>query len=171
MTADSAKSSDQRIYLLAALKEAQDTVRSYDTKAQIVGIGFIFTLGILKGFSDNLDGGEDITIFTMAASWFLAIGPIIMFGLVLYPSRGGMDALSFKKMGIKEMFYFGTSQTRDFEEYLIDMETCDWQKELSFELMKSSRLREIKRRRFVLALGMSAISLMVIALHQIFLAT
>ena len=28
--------------VLSALKEVQDTVRAYDTKAQIVGVGYIF---------------------------------------------------------------------------------------------------------------------------------
>jgi len=32
--------------ILAALKEVQDTVRAYDTKAQIVGVGFIFTMAL-----------------------------------------------------------------------------------------------------------------------------
>ncbi len=38
--------------VLAALKEVQDTVRAYDTKAQIVGVGFIFSIGIITGFGE-----------------------------------------------------------------------------------------------------------------------
>ena len=33
--------------LMASLKEVQDTVRAYDMKAQIVGVGYIFAIGII----------------------------------------------------------------------------------------------------------------------------
>ncbi len=33
--------------LMASLKEVQDTVRAYDMKAQIVGVGYVFAIGII----------------------------------------------------------------------------------------------------------------------------
>ena len=38
--------------LLAALQEAQSVVRSYDTKAQIVGVGYILALNLVLHFGD-----------------------------------------------------------------------------------------------------------------------
>jgi hypothetical protein len=40
--------------LLAALQEAQSVVRSYDTKAQIVGVGYILSLNLVLHFGDLL---------------------------------------------------------------------------------------------------------------------
>ena len=40
--------------LLAALQEAQSVVRSYDTKAQIVGVGYILALNLVLHFGDLL---------------------------------------------------------------------------------------------------------------------
>jgi len=40
-------------FLMASLKEVQDTVRAYDTKAQIVGVGYIFAIGIIIDLADQ----------------------------------------------------------------------------------------------------------------------
>ena len=47
--------------VLAALKEVQDTVRAYDTKAQIVGVGFIFSIGIITGLGERLPAMADFS--------------------------------------------------------------------------------------------------------------
>ena len=46
--------------MLAALKEVQDTVRAYDTKAQIVGVGFIFTIGVIVNIGSRLPDQPDL---------------------------------------------------------------------------------------------------------------
>lgn len=158
---------DDRVFILAALKETQDTIRSYDTKAQIVGIGFIFTLGVLKGFGENISGPVAASILGTALSWILAVGPIILFGSVLYPSRRKMTNSNAKEIGIQHAFYFGTRNDRKFDDYLSDVASCDWRRELAFELMMASQLREIKRRRFIAALTMSGLSFLIIATYQI----
>ena len=38
---------DALTFMLASLREGQDIVRAYDTKAQIVGVGYIFAIGII----------------------------------------------------------------------------------------------------------------------------
>lgn len=167
MSEKNTKTDYDKVYLLAALKEAQDTVRSYDTKAQIVGIGFIFTVGILRGFSDNLTGAGDTGTLSIIGAWLLTIGPIVLFGSVLYPSRSKMVSSYAKDHDIKHVYYFDANRGRNFDEYLTDIKSCDWQKELVFELMKASRLREVKRQRFVLALTVSGFSFLIIALYQV----
>jgi len=46
-TQESSSESDQITFLMSALEEAQSSIRAFDTKAQIVGIGYIFTVGII----------------------------------------------------------------------------------------------------------------------------
>ncbi len=40
-------------FLMASLKEVQDTVRAYDTKAKIVDVGYIFAIGIIIDLADQ----------------------------------------------------------------------------------------------------------------------
>src|SRR6478735_2665237 len=73
--------------LLAALQEAQSVVRSYDTKAQIVGVGYILALNLVLHFGDLLPTHARLGPLFFAAVWGVVILPIVQFGHVLYPSR------------------------------------------------------------------------------------
>lgn len=42
--------------------EAQATVRAYDTKAQIVGVGYIFALGIVGQVFDELGSKTEMGV-------------------------------------------------------------------------------------------------------------
>lgn len=71
-----------------SLAECQSTVRSYDAKAQIVGIGYIFAMGIIGEWEALLNsGGDDINLLWVIIAWTIVMLPIILFGFVLYPSR------------------------------------------------------------------------------------
>ena len=98
--------------LLPALKEAQDSVRSYDAKAQIVGVGFIFTIGILTKLGAHLPGGEQFETLGVIFFWVLVIGPIIMFGFVLYPSRNVASHLESYEEAIRHNYYFSGKRQR-----------------------------------------------------------
>jgi hypothetical protein len=73
--------------LLAALQEAQSVVRSYDTKAQIVGVGYILALNLVLHFGDLLPTHAPLGPLFFAVVWGIVISPILQFGQVLYPSR------------------------------------------------------------------------------------
>ena len=73
--------------LLAALQEAQSVVRSYDTKAQIVGVGYILALNLILHFGDLLPTHAPLGPLFFAVVWGVVILPIVQFGHVLYPSR------------------------------------------------------------------------------------
>ena len=73
--------------LLAALQEAQSVVRSYDNKAQIVGVGYILALNIVLHFGDLLPTRAPLGPLLVAAVWGIVIMPILQFGQVPYPSR------------------------------------------------------------------------------------
>ena len=153
--------------LLSALKEAQDSVRSYDTKAQIVGVGFIFTIGILTKLGAHLPGGEQFGTLGVIFFWVLTIGPIIMFGFVLYPSRNVASHLESYEEEIGHNYYFSGKRQRALDSYLNDIQNSDWTSEIAYEIITVSSLRELKRVRFVRALRISAMSLGIVAILQI----
>jgi len=80
---DSAKLS----ILLASLQDVRNTIRGYDTKAQVVSIGFIFSLGLITTVGSLAPEVPRFTLGLVVFSWVLGVVPIMMFGYVLYPSR------------------------------------------------------------------------------------
>ncbi len=75
------------LFLMASLKEVQDTVRAYDTKAQIVGVGYIFAIGIIINLGARIANMPEMGVVTITLAWLVFISPIVLFGAVLYPSR------------------------------------------------------------------------------------
>ncbi len=157
--------------LLSALKEAQDSVRSYDTKAQIVGVGFIFTIGIITRLGANLPGPSVVNTLTVVMYWLLAIGPIILFGFVLYPSRKTVHSLESYKQTICQSYYFSSESLRNLDAYLKDIGSADWGAEIAYEIIKVSGLRDLKRIRFIRALRASAFCFCVVAVIQVLRTT
>ena len=78
--------SDKFQLIAEALAEAQQTVRAYDTKAQIVGVGYIFALRIVFGLGDLLPKAERSDELLVFVGWTIVISPILLFGFVLYLS-------------------------------------------------------------------------------------
>jgi hypothetical protein len=154
--------------VLSALKEVQDTVRSYDTKAQIVGVGFIFSVGIISGFSARFFSPEiSPEPWIIILTWIIFIGPIVLYGAVLYPSRTISPNIGEEVAALKYTYYFKSSNSNHMSKYLNDIRTCDWVSEIVYEIMKLSSLRELKRRRFLTALWVTAASYILLISLQI----
>ncbi len=149
--------------VLSALKEVQDTVRAYDTKAQIVGVGFIFSIGIITGFGERLPAMADASALVVALLWIFTIGPVVLFGMVLYPSRAVAPHLETEADSIRRTYYFRPTDSQGLNDFVQDLKTSDWLKEIGYEIMKQSGLREFKRNRFLRALWASGITYLVAA--------
>ena len=106
--------------LLAALQEAQSVARSYDTKAQIVGVGYILALNLVLHFGDLLPTHAPIGPLFFAVVWGIVIMPILQFGQVLYPSRTRAEKeLNGKMSGaaaIPPVYYVDPSSFADVRE-------------------------------------------------------
>ncbi len=148
--------------MLTALKEVQDTVRAYDTKAQIVGVGFIFTIGVITNIGARLPSQPEFTTLMLVLVWILAIGPVILFGIVLYPSRSTAPTLGDETEDVRQNYYVATAVQKDLSTYLRNIEACEWRQEIAYEIMKLSNLRDLKRSRFIRGLQASGISYVVV---------
>lgn len=154
--------------LLSSLKEVQDTVRAYDTKAQIVGVGYIFSVGIISEFSTRFFPGTlEPELWLVVMAWLLALGPIVLFGAVLYPSRTISPKIGTKVSSLKHTYYYRPSSGQTMQEYLDNIHSCDWVDEIVYEIMKQSSLREIKRRRFLTALWATCITYLLLFTFQL----
>ena len=146
-----------------SLNEAQATVRSYDTKAQIVGVGYIFALGIVGQLGDALGRAFELGVVQVLIAWGIVVLPIILFGIVLYPSRKTAPKLSDESVeGLEHILYVDPRRHISVEGVMHAAQRTDPVRELAFELLKVSNLRELKRRRFVRALFAAVVSFLVL---------
>ena len=152
--------------LMAALDEAQQTVRSYDTKAQIVGVGYIFALGVVMRSGDHIPVPMDHAALYVFAGWLVVILPIIMFALVLYPSR--IDKFTRKRpaAGVAGTMYFDPRKFADVAAYTKAVLSADWAREVAYEIVTVSDIRDKKRIRFLRALYWTGGSFVALFLSQ-----
>ena len=153
--------------LLASLKDAQDAIRAYDTKAQIVSIGFIFSLGMVATVGALAPDKPPFTLVTVILSWLLGVLPVMLFGYVLYPSRSMAPKLGTKIENLRRTYYVTEKCFPTLDEYLDEFDQSDWKVELAYEIQKNSLLRDKKRNRFVTALVVAGISFSLMFLAQL----
>ncbi|KEO90486.1 hypothetical protein EH31_10385 [Erythrobacter longus] len=159
-------SKEQTFALLKdSLDEAQISVRAYDTKAQFVGVGYIFALNVIGdiGRMANDPGSGDIV--TIVIAWLLVILPIALFGYVLYPMR--KSAKEQTSDGRSHIFYLHPDRHGSSEALIAAAESCDPVDEIAHELLQISILRESKRKRFVTALASAGVTFSVLFASQL----
>ncbi len=153
--------------LLASLNEVQQTIRSYDSKAQIMGVGFIFSVTMISGFLGNLEIERDYGFGYLIVGFALLIGPVTLYGSVLYPTRRTAPAILQDALPVHHCFYFRSDSGKDHKTFRQEIESANWSSELSYEIMRLSALRDLKRKRFLSAMFASGVSFAVILLGNI----
>ena len=162
-------STQQSLNLLRdSLAEAQTTVRAYDTKAQIVGVGYILALGVVGSFEALLPKASELNLLALSVACS-AILPILLFGFVLYPSRKSAEKFAAQLEATPEhVLYVNPTNLGNVKALKEAVDRCDPIIEVSFELLKVSQLRDLKRRRFLRALFSAAVLfLFIFATHFI----
>lgn len=154
--------------LKEALSEAQQTVRSYDTKAQIVGVGYIFALGIVFKISDLLPDLETVEPMFIVIGWAIVILPILLFGFVLYPTRKSINTRDQGRAANKHLLYFSPGQFTSVADYLDSLQHADGVVERANELHSVTSLRELKRKRFLRALFSSGVAFVLLFAAQLY---
>ena len=153
--------------LRESLAEAQMTVRSYDTKAQIVGVGYIFALGVVFQFNKVLPEVEQIGAFGLAAAWAIIILPILLFGFVLHPTRRTAPSLDKEpSRQLQYVLYVNPDRISDVDQLIDRAKGAEPAREIAFELLKVSNLRELKRKRFLRALFAAGACFLVLFVSQ-----
>lgn len=152
-------------FLYSALKEAQDNIRTYDTKAQIVGVGFIFTIGmIIKSINtDFYQIGTLITIIT----WVLMLCPIFLFASVLYPTRKLAPTILRNRKNVNALYYLNPKEIDSVDSFIKQIDDINIENELAYELLKVSVLRDLKRKRFLRAMLFASLSFVTLLTLQI----
>ena len=145
-------------------------MRAYDSKAQIVSVGYIFTIGIILNLGTRIANMPETGTVTIIVAWAVFISPIMLFGAVLYPSRKASPELGEQGSRALRTFYLEPEHIHDVDTYLAAVEASDPKKEIAYEIVKTASLREIKRGRFLRALLAAAMSFVIMFLVQLFRA-
>ena len=152
-----------------ALTEARVTVRAYDTKAQIVGIGYVFALGIVAGTSEWFPKPSEGDIAPVLIFWGVVMAPLMLFGSVLYPTRKTAPKLEGKTAAtLQRILYLDAQKHLTVEAVKEAANRCDQTNEFAYELLKVSKLRDLKRIRFIRALIAAAVSCLALFAAQVF---
>jgi hypothetical protein len=153
--------------LKEALGEAQMTVRAYDTKAQIVGVGYILAMGIVARIENAFVKTGDVDLMRIALAWLIVILPILLFGFVLYPSRrsatgvtGGADD------NVRHLLYVRSNTFRSTADLKQAAQSASLADELAFEVLSVSWLRDLTRQSFLRALFAAGISFALLFVFQ-----
>ncbi len=159
------KQNDKVTFLYSSLKEAQDNIRTYDTKAQIVGIGFIFTIGMItKSFDVST---QHSTLGSTVVLLFLMLAPVILFASVLYPTRKIAPSILRNRKNIKGMYYLNSKSIDSVDSFINQFDDINIEDELAYELLKVTVLRDLKRKRFLRALLFASLSFISLLAIQI----
>ncbi|MEO0823358.1 MAG: hypothetical protein AAF074_23445 [Pseudomonadota bacterium] len=161
---------DERSFQMVrdSLNEAQMTVRAYDTRAQIVGVGYIFALGIVVQINDLLPDRVAHPLALVILSWAVVIFPIFHFGHVLYPTRKTAPEVGEElEARLERVHYVEPERYPSAAALRASVLRCDPLDEYCFELLKISRLRELKRKRFLRGLISAAIAFVVLFVSHI----
>jgi len=147
-----------RVLLQTSLTEVQATVRGYDTKAQFVGVGYIFALSVVGRVGNLIPVGSTFGLAGLFMAWGVVVTPILGFGYLLRPTRKSAARLEpSKRDGIQLALYIDPSQKSSVSSIRKAAMDADLIDELSFELLMVSSLRENKSRWFLRGLYASAV--------------
>jgi len=135
--------------LRISLAETQAIVRAYDVKAQIVGIGYIFALGVIGQFADALPKPSVYGVGFVVVAWSVVIVPIVLFGSVLYPAGRKAPRLSEPiPEDLKYILSVDPKELTSVQEISSAALRSNSLGELSYEILRLAHLRERKRKRF-----------------------
>jgi hypothetical protein len=158
--------------LLSALEQTHAAARFYDTKAQIVGVGYILALNVVLHFGDLLPNHAPFGPLFFAAVWVIVIMPILQFGQVLYPSRRRADREMVAKTPDGEchppIYYVEPDRFANVGELVEQAFKSDWTSVVAAELLTTSRVRGIKQARFRRGLMMTVVSFIALGGEQLF---
>lgn len=148
--------------LLHALTDTQETLRAYDIKAQSMGVLLTVAIGII-----NFNIAESsLPAFRCLAAVASCLGLCAIFalGLVLHPRDKSWMHIPLGDYVPARTYFVTNPNLRTLPvPTLADLtSSTDWLKELTYELMKLSAIREAKKIWFIRSLILSAATLLAI---------
>lgn len=147
-----------------ALADTQETIRGYDTKAEITAILLTLAVG-LTNYTLFPSVTCDLAKVFLIASWITSFAAIVLLGLVLHPKVNLFKAIekgTFTPSGTYFLDKITSSPLNTVSALAEKALKTNWLEELTYECMKVSIIRERKHYWFIWALCLSGITLLLI---------
>jgi hypothetical protein len=150
--------------LQKALDDTQETIRAYDAKAEILAIILTLLVGVIN-FSLVNEGSsahcwiKDLSIISI----IIGITALFAVGMVLWPRQNPFKGIETGTKKPKGTYFFILDKTPIFkklDEFLRQVDATDWKREVAFEALKTSCIRDIKHYWFQWALRCTAVTLL-----------
>lgn len=142
--------------LLGAINDAQETIRAFDLKAEILTGILTLLISLVAFVWHDTDACllQYLDILIIIAA-FLAIGCL---GAVLYPANNPLGCIKNGTYIPKGVYYLSgsTLKKESVSDIAQKIANTNWNEELVFELMKVSSIRERKNHWFVWSMRISA---------------
>lgn len=148
-----------------AIEDAQDTIKAYDAKAEILGVLLTIAIGITN--FTFLQHTSPTSKAFLIASWIIGLLSIGFLGAVLYPQRDPFKKIQFggyTPSGTYFLTQLNTSAQNTVTQLADNALNTNWVNELTYENMKLSIIRDYKHCWYVRALRVSGLSLLLIAI-------
>ena len=161
--------SDDTLRLLEnKLDEARVVMRAYDTRAQIVGVGYVLALGILIPFERRFPRLDEVGLPEVIILWGIIIVPIVLFGYVVYPYRKTRPFLYSRSHDTEPDFFCRPEHVAAANAMVLEqIKSADMGHELAAELRHMEMLKRTKMKRFILAMKAAGLSFLVLFALQL----
>ncbi|QJR19194.1 hypothetical protein [Pelagibacterium halotolerans] len=128
-------------------------MRVYDTRAQIVGVGYVQAPSILIPFERRFPRTDEAGFLEVIILWGVIRIPIILFGYVVYPIRKYRPYLYSRSHDEEPDFFCAPENAASVNAIVLEqIKTADMERELAAELRHMEMLKRAKMKRFILAM-------------------
>lgn len=146
------------------LDETQETIRAYDTKAEVLAIILTLVVGVVN-FTLVSEGCKAHCWIKVASivSIFVGIATLFAAGMVLYPRKNFLKDIETGAEKPKGTYFVSLgvdSPFRNLDDFLRQVEETDWKREVAYEVLKTSHIRDNKHFWFHIAIRGAAITLL-----------
>lgn len=146
-----------------AIEDAQETIRAYDTKAEILGILLTLAIG-LTNFTllENIKGSAK---WILLSSWVVALIAIAVLGFVLHPRKNPFANIAsgnYIPSGTYYLSNLSSAPQNTVSALAAKAVLTDWVSELTYENMKLSVIRDHKHSCFTWALRLTGFTILLI---------
>ncbi len=152
--------------LQKTLDETQETIRAYDTKAEVLAIILTLVVGIINFgmVADSCKKYSGIK-FLSVTSIVLVIFTLFAVGMVLYPRKNLFKDIDTGDERPKRTYFVSFDFMPSFkslDEYIGQVDLTDWKREIAYEVLKTSCIRDHKHYWFHIGLRCAGVTLLFI---------
>ena len=149
-----------------AITDAQETIRAYDSKAEILAILLTVALGITN-FTLLQNNPDAWSRYLLAVSWIVGLLTLASLGMVLRPRKNPFKGIllgAYRPAGTYFFCNVLACPENTVEGLAKRAKDTDWVSELTYESVKLSLIREAKHGWFSRALWFAALTLLLVTL-------